>query len=118
MLEVNSKKTKIMIFQKHARKFTDNFYIGKSCTRVHVFGNANFIKCGNFNVSLEYYLKDKALHALFSLRKHRNFNKLKPSLACKTFEAMISPILSYSSEIWGVYIPQLKKPTSNFASVT
>ena len=29
MLEVNFKRTKIMIFQKRARKFTDNFYIGK-----------------------------------------------------------------------------------------
>ena len=29
MLEVNSKKTKVMTFQKRARKFTDNFHIGK-----------------------------------------------------------------------------------------
>ena len=40
----------------------------------------------------------------FSLRKHTNFSKLKPSLACKILEAMISPILSYKSEIWGVYV--------------
>ena len=58
---------------------------------------------GNFNTSLEH-LKEKALHALFSLRKHTNFSKLKPSLACKIFETMISPILSYNSEIWGVYV--------------
>ena len=58
---------------------------------------------GNFNTSLEH-LKEKALHALFSLRKHTNFSKLKPSLACKIFEAMISPVLSYNSEIWGVYV--------------
>ena len=50
------------------------------------------------------HLKEKALHALFSLRKHTNFSKLKPSLACKIFETMISPILSYNSEIWGVYV--------------
>ena len=56
-----------------------------------------------FNVSLEY-LKDKANQTLFSLRKHTNFSKLKPSLACKIFEAMISPVLSYNSEIWGVYV--------------
>ena len=57
---------------------------------------------GNCNISLEH-LKEKALHALFSSRKHTNFSKLKPSLACKIFEAMISPILSYNGEIWGVY---------------
>ena len=81
----------------------------------------------NFNISLKH-LKEKALHALFGLRKHTNFSKLKPSLACKIFEAMISPILSYNSEIWGVYVkdyfkawdntPTEKKPTWNFASST
>ena len=40
----------------------------------------------------------------FSLRKNTNFSKLKPSLACKIFEAMISLILSYNSEIRGVYV--------------
>ena len=35
---------------------------------------------------------------------YTNFSKLKPSLACKIFEAMISPVLSYNSEIWGVYV--------------
>ena len=29
MLEVNSKKTKIMIFQKRAKKLTNNFHTGK-----------------------------------------------------------------------------------------
>ena len=56
-----------------------------------------------YNVSLEH-LKEKALHALFGLRKHANFSKLKPSLACKIFAAIISPISSYNSEIWGVYV--------------
>ena len=56
-----------------------------------------------YNVSLEH-LKDKALHALFGLQKHTNFSKLKPSLACKIFAAIISPISSYNSEIWGVYV--------------
>ena len=56
-----------------------------------------------FNVALEY-LKDKTHQTLFSLRKHTNFSKLKPSLAWKIFEATISPLLSYKSEIWGVYV--------------
>ena len=48
-------------------------------------------------------LKEKALRALFSLRKDTNINKLPPCLASKIFDAMISPILTYNSEIWGVY---------------
>ena len=58
---------------------------------------------GNFSVSREN-LKEKALHALFSLRRHTNLSKLKAALACKIFDTMISPILTYNSEIWGVYV--------------
>ena len=56
---------------------------------------------GNFSVSREH-LKEKALHALFSLRRHTNLSKLKAALVCKKFDNMISPILTYNSEIWGV----------------
>ena len=63
---------------------------------------------GNFTVTLDH-LKEKALHALFSLRRHTDFRKLKPSLACKIFDTLISPILTYNSEIWGVYTkPEFK----------
>ena len=57
---------------------------------------------GIFSVSREH-LKEKAFHALFSLRRHTNLSKLKAALACKIFDTMISPILTYNSEIWGVY---------------
>ena len=56
----------------------------------------------NFSVSREH-LKEKALHALFSLTRHTNLSKLNAALACKIFDTMISPILTYNSEIWGVY---------------
>ena len=39
----------------------------------------------------------------FGLRRHTDFNKLKPSLACKSFDSMISPILTYNSEVWGAF---------------
>ena len=55
---------------------------------------------GNFTLSLEH-LRQKALHALFSLRRHTDFSKLKPSLASKIFDTMISPILTFNSEVWG-----------------
>ena len=59
---------------------------------------------GNFSVSHEH-LKKKALHALFSLRRHTNLRKLKTGFALKVFDAMISPILTCTgnSESWGVY---------------
>ena len=57
---------------------------------------------GNFSVSREHH-QEKALHALFSLRRHTNLSKLKAALTCKIFDTMISPSLTYNSEIWGVY---------------
>ena len=55
------------------------------------------------------HLKEKALHALFSLRRQTDFCKLKPSLVCKLFNTMISPILTYNSGILGVYTkPEFK----------
>ena len=107
MLYINSKKTKVVIFQKRAKKNSSlEFHIGKETIDIvheYTYLGTRISSTGNFNISLEH-LKEKALHALFSLRKHTNFSKLKPSLACQIVEAMISPILSYNSEIWCVYV--------------
>ena len=67
-----------MIFQKRARKFTDNFYIGKDVIDLvhpeYTYLGTRISSNGNFNVSLEY-LKYKAVHALFGPRKHTNLSK-------------------------------------------
>ena len=83
-----------MIFQKRAKKNSNlEFLIGRETIDIvheYTYLGTRISSAGNFNISLEH-LKEKALHALFSLRKHTNFSKLKPSPACKIFEAMISP---------------------------
>ena len=58
---------------------------------------------GNFTLSLEH-LREKAVHALFSLRRYLDLSSLKPSLACKIFDTMISPILTDNSQVWGLFI--------------
>ena len=93
-----------MIFQKGAKK-NSNLELHKGKETIDIVHEYTYLgtrisSTGNFNISLEH-LKEKALHALFRLRKHTNLSKLKPSLACKIFEAMISPILSYNSDFWG-----------------
>ena len=103
---INPKKTKVMIFQKRAKKYIDsNFHIDNE--PVEIVQNYTYLgtvisSTGNFSLALDK-LKEKALHALFSLRKHTNLSKLSPFLASKIFEAMISPILTYNSEVWGAY---------------
>ncbi|KAL9974166.1 hypothetical protein ACROYT_G011177 [Oculina patagonica] len=97
----------IMVFQKRAKKCTEHvFYIGNQTIDVvqdYTYLGTKISSTGNFKISLDH-LKEKGLHALFSLRRQTNFSRLKPSLACRIFDAMISPILLYNSEIWGGYV--------------
>ena len=60
---------------------------------------------GNFTLATEH-LEEKALHAFCSIRKHTLLNRLNPNTSSQIFETMIFPILSYNSEIWGMYTKQ------------
>ena len=95
-----------MVFQKRARKCSGcRFYKDNQTIDVvqeYTSLGTRISSSGNFTVTLDH-LKEKALHALFSLRRHTHFSKLKPYLACKIFNTMICPILTYNSEVWGVY---------------
>ena len=88
-----------MIFQKRVKKKLDlEFYIGNHTIDI-VHENTHLgtrtSSTGNCNVSLEHF-------SLFLIwEKHRDINRLKPSLACKIFDTMTTPILSYNCEIWG-----------------
>ena len=72
MLRINPKKTKIMIFQRCTRKCEHNFRIGNEVIDVvqnYTYLGTRITSSGNFTLSLEH-LRQKALHALFSLRRH------------------------------------------------
>ena len=107
ILSINLKNTKMMVFQKRAKKCSEEiFYVGNQIIDVvqdYTYLGTKISFSGNFKNSLDH-LKEKALHALFSLRRHTNFSKSKPSLACKIIDVMISPILLYNSEIWDGYV--------------
>ena len=109
MLKINPKKTKIMIFQKHPRKSTDiNFNIGTESIEIvqeYTYLGTRLTPTGNFTLALEH-LKEKGVHAFSSIRKHSTLNRLRPNTASQIFDTMIFPILSYNSEIWGMYTKQ------------
>ena len=104
-MKINPKKTKVMVFQKRARKNADFHFLIDSqiVVKEYTYSGTRTFSSENFSVSREH-LKEKALHAFFSLRRYTNLSKLKAALACKIFDSMISPILTYDSEIWGVYV--------------
>ena len=75
MLRINPKKTKMMIFQRCTRKCEHNFRIGNEVIDV-VQNYTRITSSGDFLLSLEH-LRQKALHALLSLRWHTDLNGLK-----------------------------------------
>ena len=81
------------------------FHIGSEIIDIvqnYTYLGTRISSSGNFTLSLEH-LRQKVLHTFFGLRRHTDFNKLKPSLACKIFDTMISPTLTYNSEVWGAF---------------
>ena len=105
MLRINPKKTKIMIFQRWTKNSDYVFHIGSETIDIvqnYTYLGTRISSSGNFTLSLQH-LRQKALHAFFGLRRHTDFNKLKPSLACKILDSMISPVLTYNSEVCGAF---------------
>ena len=57
-----------------------------------------------------------ATDAFCSWRRHKDLNDhLKPSLACKIFDSMISPILTYNNEVCGAFVKSDFKSWDSFA---
>ena len=106
LLEVNLKKTKVMIMQKHKSKTKNmQFHIGKnpiSITDEYTYLGLKLSPNTKFD-STSQQLSEKATHAMFKIRRHLDFHKLSPKLACRVFDSVISPILLYNSEVWGAY---------------
>ena len=107
LMEINPKKTKVMIFQKHNSKSPINsqFHIGINridIAKEYTYLSLELNQNGNFKLA-QKQLSEKALRALYKIRKQLDFHKLSPKVATKIFDSIISPILLYNSEVWGAY---------------
>lgn len=71
--------------------------------KLYLLGNSNFFIWKIHTLLIEH-LREKAVHALFSWRPRIDFSSLKPSLFGKIFDRTTSPILTYNSKAWGVFI--------------
>ena len=105
-MEVNKKKTKVMIFQKKIRKSQIfEFYYKKeilTMTNDYTYLGLNISSTGSFTIA-EKLLKEKALRRIFALKRNINFVKLSLKSVFKIFDTIVKPILTYGAEIWGVY---------------
>ncbi len=96
-----------MIFQKHNSKslVSSQFHIGSNkidITKEYTYLGFKVTQNGNFKLA-QKQLSEKALRALYKIRKQIDLHKLSPKVATKNFDTIISPILLYNSEVWGAY---------------
>ena len=116
MLKINPKKTKAMIFQKRSKKSVDiNFKIDTEPVEIvqeYTYLGTRLTPTGNFTLALDH-LKEKAMHAFYNIQKHTLLSKLNPNTASQIFDTMIFSILSYNSEVWGMYTKQEFKTWDN-----
>ena len=105
-LNINSKKTKIMIFNRGNRLIKSDFYVDNT-----IIDNVKTMKYLGFtitakNCSFSKSLEDlsiKAYRAIYALNTKIKISTLPTKLALKVFNTQIKPILLYGSEVWGPY---------------
>jgi hypothetical protein len=99
LMEVNTKKTKIMIFQKHNSKLPNlNFYIGDNrvdITKEYTYLGLKLVLNGKFKTAQQQLNSEKVLYALYKIRKKLDFHKLSPKTSTKIFDGVDH--LPYSS---------------------
>ena len=107
-MTINDKKSKIMVFSKkcvgsvkqdHACTIQNK---NLECVKEHTYLGVKMTSTGSFESHL-LQSKEKALHDFFKSNRTVDFVKLKPQQATKLFDSMISPMLNYASEVWGVF---------------
>ena len=84
-MKINPRKTKIIVFQKRGRKNDFRFLVDNQIIdvlREYTYLGTRMSSSGNVSVLCEH-LKEKALHALLSLRRHTNLSTLKAALVRK-----------------------------------
>ena len=111
-MEINSKKTKCIIFNKRGRFFRRSFKLGKEIiytTKACKYLGFVLTPSGEINTGLQD-LKDRATRAYYTLKnKMDRYFMLCPTKTLHLFDTLIKPILLYNSDFWGC----LKMPKNN-----
>jgi len=103
-LEVNASKTKVVIFSKGKCKILPTFYFnGTKLDIVEDFSylGIKFNYNGRFNKTTKH-LSDQARKAMFSVLKKSRTLCLDIDLQLHLFDTLVTPVLLYGCEIWGV----------------
>ena len=112
LLEVNIKKTKMMICNKGGKMLKhqcfkingENVETVKQATYLGLIIN----NCGTFNDTL-VNLVDKSRKVIFKLFKSFGYCLPNIKVAARLFDSLVKPILLYGSEVWGAFIVNFEK---------
>mgnify|MGYP001792873606 CR=1 FL=1 len=110
-MTVNEKKSKVMIFSKKKLKQNPTFTFDKKeiqTVQEFTYLGVKMSNTGNFLGHLTQ-TREKAMHAFYKINRTVDFKKPKPKQANKLFNSLISPILTYACDVWGVYQKQCYK---------
>ena len=104
-LKINLSKTKVMVFRKGGRlsKELGFRYKGMEIEIVHQFSYLGvvFTSGGSFS-NAQATLAGQAQKAILKLKGYlENFTELTPKHVFELFDKLVSPVLNYSSEVWG-----------------
>lgn len=103
-LEVNTAKTKIVVFRKRGTVRADEkwTYDNKEIEIVNDFNYLGtvFNYTGTFNLNQET-LAGKGLKALNVLLNNTKQFDFKPKVLCQLFDAFVGATLNYGAEVWG-----------------
>ena len=116
-LELNIKKTKIMVFQNTGRRRKTKFYFGTQILELaqsYKYLGTTITNTGSFKLN-EVNLKKKGLRAAFIISKNIGMFAA-PSSSIRVFEKVVEPILTYNGEVGLAFFPKtwdIKKFTKN-----
>ena len=103
-LEVNTEKTKVVVFRKRGGLLNNEFWTYKG-VNLEVVNNFNYLDTV-FNYTGTFVLNQetpvgKGLKALNCLLFNTKKYCLKPKVLCQLFDAFVGSILNFSSKVWG-----------------
>ena len=103
-LQINTDKTKVMKLSNHGRISNDKFYINNNdieIVREYKYLGIMLTSSCQFTTSQNALLK-KSNKACFKLKSMIRNCMVSPKIQLKLYDQLISPILLYGSEIWGI----------------
>ena len=106
-LEINLKKTKIMIFQTCGKRPKSVFYFNNQIVQItqsYKYLGTIISETGSFKLNAQD-TKKKGLRASFIIQRNISLFS-KPSTSINIFHKMVTPILTYNSEISLAFIPK------------